>query len=688
RFYQIDSKTDDGDWTPLIIIDGDAIRKESLQKNIPASVTCYRIRSWIWTEKSDWSESNCITLNAESKYIDVSISYYSLVDTEKRLSYEEIINHYADAIYEMSNGAHQVRNVYFFLDGNQKHDADVIWNESEWPRAALNGYHYRTGRMWMADVYPFPKSPFNTFDPAKPSNLKGAGYTLAHEFGHYFYGIQDEYLLKYTIGPNNQYGLNWAYTIRDDLYIAKAGYEVKKIGDDWWVIPVGLINGVKIDPNHVPTSIDNYTIRDDKYVAKDKYIVEKVGEVWKWGYEGDKSVQNAVMSSQWNASKTGDLSWLNFSTLLNNNTATNNQFRTYKASSWDTLTRDVTKDPKIPGYFKRVFMPELAQAKTPPVLIDLGLGFSLYWPSAPKIDLPSTKSREKINVVWIEPEITRSLDAAQADSDFSPIIESIAGQSLEYPQPAVIMAQLLKNAPIARATVTTTVTKPDGIQVTIELKDDGISPDDQAEDGFYTGYLNYDQDGDHLVEVVFDNQDGTAIEVDLGAGVVAPDGETRPASSTLVGTDFLEEGLTIVEITGYSSDDHSNTSSSATTMSDDGEDVPGQIDYAGDIDVFEITPTKTGKLSIWLYQFGLEMEADIRIYESDGSTLISSHTFSPEGDNLVFETQIDAIESEKIYVEVKHQSSAATQGMYTISSRQEAEEVPIGYRIFLPLVVR
>ncbi len=50
----------------------------------------------------------------------------------------------------------------------------------------------------MGDIFPF-STPYNTLLDSKQ---KGAGYTLAHEWGHYYYGLYDEYKGKDTSQNN------------------------------------------------------------------------------------------------------------------------------------------------------------------------------------------------------------------------------------------------------------------------------------------------------------------------------------------------------------------------------------------------------------------------------------------------------------------------------------------------------
>jgi len=56
--------------------------------------------------------------------------------------------------------------------------------------------------------------------------------------------------------------------------------------------------------------------------------------------------------------------------------------------------------------------------------------------------------------------------------------------------------------PVTGLTVNATITKPDGTQMTISLRDDGIPPDEVANDGIYTGqFVNTDQVGTYYVEI-------------------------------------------------------------------------------------------------------------------------------------------------------------------------------------------
>ena len=128
---------------------------------------------------------------ATDRRIDLTISVYRQVNGNDRPAYENIIGFFADAIYEMSNGAQKIRSVTIFQNGEQANTAHVRWNASEWPNADVTGYDKSGWQVRIGDVFPFSLN--NPYNALQQANWCGAGYALAHEWGHYFYGLYDEY---------------------------------------------------------------------------------------------------------------------------------------------------------------------------------------------------------------------------------------------------------------------------------------------------------------------------------------------------------------------------------------------------------------------------------------------------------------------------------------------------------------
>jgi uncharacterized protein YegL len=110
--------------------------------------------------------------------------------TEEQTDYENIIRRWADAVYEESNGAHKLGKVRIFRNGKMSSSADVVWNDREWPRANVSGFGTSGLCITFGDIFP---NGSGTSDYDMLANPEGAGYTLGHEWGHYVYGLYDEY---------------------------------------------------------------------------------------------------------------------------------------------------------------------------------------------------------------------------------------------------------------------------------------------------------------------------------------------------------------------------------------------------------------------------------------------------------------------------------------------------------------
>jgi hypothetical protein len=124
----------------------------------------------------------------DTKFIDLTISLYAdPTEDEDKEPYEKIIGYFADGVYESSNGAHKIRRVVIYTKGNLANKADVVWIESCHPNANISGRAVQGQRVEMCDK-------FGTYNfLADDSHHQGGGYTMAHEWGHYYYSLYDEY---------------------------------------------------------------------------------------------------------------------------------------------------------------------------------------------------------------------------------------------------------------------------------------------------------------------------------------------------------------------------------------------------------------------------------------------------------------------------------------------------------------
>jgi tripartite motif-containing protein 71 len=123
--------------------------------------------------------------------VDLTIGLYRNPNSQERAAYEEMIRYLADALFEMSNGTHKLRTVRIYP--NSQSQKDVIWREQCWPNAHISGYgRSQDGwRIEMCDIFNFGSGSYNYLQNRRA--WEDAGYTIAHEMGHYFYSVYDEY---------------------------------------------------------------------------------------------------------------------------------------------------------------------------------------------------------------------------------------------------------------------------------------------------------------------------------------------------------------------------------------------------------------------------------------------------------------------------------------------------------------
>ncbi|MGA1869934.1 MAG: vWA domain-containing protein [bacterium] len=125
---------------------------------------------------------------------------------EEQIAYENIIRFFADAVYEQSNGVHRIRRVRIFRNGAMHNIADILWNERQGPEAYPSGFGYNGYPIFMGDIFPngFIDRDGAAHDLDLLADPESAGYCLGHEFGHYVYGLYDEYRGESTIGSITQ----------------------------------------------------------------------------------------------------------------------------------------------------------------------------------------------------------------------------------------------------------------------------------------------------------------------------------------------------------------------------------------------------------------------------------------------------------------------------------------------------
>lgn len=546
-----------------------------------------------------------------ARTIDLVIGMYRHVPTSEQATYNAIFDHLADGIYEMSNGAHKIGKIKILnlTDGLGDNVCDpkskngispchVIWRESQWPRASLAGYGKKSQRMYMGDIFPFEDDDGNPtpYDALDANHAKEVGYTFAHELGHYYYGLSDEYDVK----------------------------------------------------------------------------------------DSDTPVPDSVMNDQWRAAwGKSYLLWLNFSTDKNFN-QNNSQARTYGASGWTTLMRPQSQDPrngsrnKLP---KRPYFAELAN-----------VGPSGDDDPTLEIDVDSNGARTDLKVEWID-TLTgrRSANVSVPTNTFNGLIESISSTNVSYPEPVILTAEVGDFRNITRLSLSAGVMGPSNTSTSIMLKDDGVSPDREAEDGVYTGYMHYSENGEHKITANFSNGSGHAVFTSLNTfHTNSISGGVYKESFELVGENFDVTATTSVFINNVTADDHSDLISDATTLLTNNSDLTGQISKPRDKDLFKVVPSESGKLVVRITDLALGIVPSMRLIDQAGDE-ISVHGFDSENSDYLF-TELMVIADVPFYVEVSDGNFSAEGGIYNISAGSPLENELMAeqpdFTVYLPLILR
>lgn len=549
------------------------------------------------------------TISNDPKYIDLTISVYRNVipNSADETAYKQIVWYAADAIYEMSEGRHYLRNVTFFLNKLNWNTAHVQWDWCNHPNADAGYYRYpHLGQIRMGDLFMDKTKPNPCGQPLYNhlQRVQQAGYTLAHELGHYFYMLYDEYR-----APSGDYSAT-------DISI-------------------------------------NYSVMSSQHCALPNYDEPHC------------------------LAKAYELDWLNFShvgnfNVRNPNHTKNYQFRYYLSNAWDTLVRHPKDDrgwSQTVAKIQRQFFPELASVAPKAN-------------SKPTYQLPGGTAHSNaaglVKFTWKSPLANEIAEETYLAQVFAP-----SGNTVTYPEAALIMASVDKDGVIARATLSAQVTEPDGSKRILQLKDDGIAPDELRDDGRYSGILSYRQNGSYTVNATFTNPSNTAVYTDVGKEDIAW------VLGQAVGENFSATAGATLVVTGYTGDDHADTLNQATILYTDNVPKPGQIDRAGDSDTFSSTLNGDGSFVLRLSSFAEGMRPTIRLWHPNGQEILNEWTIEPKPGYYYF-IRLTGVLGNSFYTEILHADPNADKGMYALSFGRPLpnEESLEPFELFLPMLAR
>ena len=115
----------------------------------------------------------------------------------ERAPYENMVSYFADGVFESSNGAHRIGTVTFHPKGDNAAQSDILWTDKCHPNANVAGVGTTGKHINMCDTFEKAYEDGRDYGfMADDAHQKGGGYTLAHEWGHYYYGLYDEYVSK------------------------------------------------------------------------------------------------------------------------------------------------------------------------------------------------------------------------------------------------------------------------------------------------------------------------------------------------------------------------------------------------------------------------------------------------------------------------------------------------------------
>lgn len=130
---------------------------------------------------------------------DIRVSYYDTAakTDAKKAKIAATFERFADAVYEMSNGVHRIGKVIIYTDGAYYDNADIAWRSGAdgtecWFSADVNGRGHSGSHIVHCDNGSLPEGN-GTIILKTLETPRASGYTLGHEWGHFFYGMFDEY---------------------------------------------------------------------------------------------------------------------------------------------------------------------------------------------------------------------------------------------------------------------------------------------------------------------------------------------------------------------------------------------------------------------------------------------------------------------------------------------------------------
>ncbi len=132
---------------------------------------------------------------------------------------ERVFQYMADTIFEATEGAQKLRNVRIFTQGQRAASADILWGKNGSICAHVNGIAGSGSHVFMYDTGEWYNDDGSVSSSASMlTDEEGSGYTLGHEWGHYWYGVYDEYEIDDGDEPVSQSIMNSQWNAKGGQY--------------------------------------------------------------------------------------------------------------------------------------------------------------------------------------------------------------------------------------------------------------------------------------------------------------------------------------------------------------------------------------------------------------------------------------------------------------------------------------
>ncbi len=253
---------------------------------------------------------------------------------------------------------------------------------------------------------------------------------------------------------------------------------------------------------------------------------------------------------------------------------------------------------------------------------------------------------------------------AKSDSDYT---LGINISDVTYPEPLIITATPSKDYGIKGLAVSGMITNPSGKTSLLTLSDDGISPDEFADDGIYSGIITNYEEGEYSINVTVSNASGKAVETPAGFLKNGSFKEGSVPSESALAEDFSLSGNATATTYSVTSDDHGSSFSGATVLKTDGTTVSGSIETDKDVDYFYFSATKGDSYTIFtsgLYPAG-SMETLMTLFDEDMSTELTHDSDGNQGVGAMILWTAPA--TDYYYLTVEHGNNST--GLYSIGVR-------------------